>query len=159
MSCECEKYEHLKLYREPINQRIKKSRILKRRLKELAQSTDGEHTLWQCSICSQFWQSSYAWNWGQKFYLFKVPPIAVDEWLIEPYIQPDELLIFTAVMQDYLDKNSSEETDRKCRAEGCGKNAIKFTVFCLSHHIESLQKAGALPKYPKGKWFLPYERF
>jgi hypothetical protein len=159
MCCECNKYEHIELYRESINQRIKKSRTLKQKLKEIAQSIDGEHTLWQCPVCSQFWQSSYAWNWGQKFYLFKIPSIAIDEWLLESYVQPDELLIFAAMMRNYLDSNSSEEIERKCRAEYCEKNAVKFTVFCLSHHIESLQRAEALPKYPKGKWFLPYQRF
>jgi hypothetical protein len=68
------------------------------------------------------------------------------------------LLIYSAVMERYMESNSFNETERACRAEGCVKRAVELTVFCLEHHIGSLQNAGALSKEPRGKWFPPYHR-
>jgi hypothetical protein len=82
--------------------------------------------------------------------------ILIDEWLTEPHMQPDEMLIYSAVMQRYMDNNTFVETERECRAEGCENRAVELTVFCRDHHIRSLQNAGALSKDPKGKWFPPY---
>jgi hypothetical protein len=68
------------------------------------------------------------------------------------------MLIYSAVMQDYMEKNSAVETERECRTGSCGNRAVELSVFCMEHHIESLQNAGALPKDPKGRWFPPYHR-
>jgi hypothetical protein len=158
MNCECSKYEPLELYREAISKRIKQTKTLLKKLETIAGQGDGEHKLLKCSVCGQSWQSSRAWNWGNDEYLFQVPTIQIDEWLSEPYMQPDEMLIYSAVMQTYMEKNNFVETERECRAEGCVKRAVELTVFCLEHHIESLQDAGALSKDPKGRWFPPYDR-
>jgi hypothetical protein len=158
MNCECSQYEHLELYRKAVSKRIKQTKTLKKQLEIIAEHSNGEYKLLKCPACGQLWQSSRAWNWGNDEYLFKVPNIQIDEWLSEPYIPPDEMLIYSAVMQDYMERNSFVETERECRAEGCVNRAVEFTVFCLEHHIESLQNAGALPKDPTGRWFAPYHR-
>jgi len=156
MNCECSKYEPLELYRKAISKRIRQTKTLKRKLETIAEHGEGEHRLLKCSSCGQFWQSSHAWNWGNNEYLFQVPLIQIDEWLTEPYMQPDELLIYSAVMQRYMDNNTFVETERKCRVEACVDRAVELTVFCREHHITSLQNAGALSKEPKGRLFPPY---
>lgn len=158
MKCECNKYEPLELHREAISERIKQTKTLKKQLDIIAERSDGEHRLLKCSACHQLWQSSRAWNWGNDEYLFQVPGIQVDEWLSEPYKQPDEMLIYSAVMQRYMERNTFVETERGCRADGCPERAVELTVFCMWHHIESLQQAGALSKEPEGRWFPPYHR-
>jgi hypothetical protein len=155
MSCECKAYEDLEFRRAAITERVKHSKRLKKELEVIAKHPAGEHKLLKCQACGQYWQSSRAWNWENDEYLFKVPEIAVDEWLKEPFIQPDELLIYDAVMRDYLEK-APAKSSRPCHVEGCDRNALKVSTFCLWHHIESLQKSGGLPKEPIGRWFPPY---
>lgn len=154
MNCECNQYQHLELIRKAISKRIRETKSLKKKLDLLAEN--GEHKLWRCRACNQLWQSSRAWNWGAEEYLFKVPEISVDEWLNKPFIQPDEMLIHTSVMKDYMDGQTFVEKPEKCRTEGCIKRAIELSVFCLEHHVESLQNAGRLPQTPQGRLFPPY---
>jgi len=158
MNCECHKYEHLTLDRKAVSKRIKETKNFKKLLEVVAKHNGVEHQLLKCAACGQLWQSSRAWNWGNDEYLFKVPPIEIEAWLSEPFVQPDEMLIYSAVMQDYVEDNSVAETEKECRTSGCGKRAVELSVFCMGHHIESLQNAGALPKDPKGRWFPPYHR-
>lgn len=119
----------------------------------------GEHSLLRCPACDQHWQISRAWNWGNDQYLFKVPSIGPDDWLAEPYVQPDELLIYSALMQDYMEKSNFVERETECRADGCTNRAVRYSVFCVKDHIASLQKAGALPAFPQGRWFEPYRPY
>ena len=106
-------------FREKISERIKHTPRLKRSLETVVEHSLGEHKLLKCQVCGQHWQLSRAWNWGNYKYVFKVPNIEADEWSSEPYVQPDELLIYSAVMQDYLNKNIFVETDRECRSDDC----------------------------------------
>jgi hypothetical protein len=158
MSCDCTKFGHLELYREEITERIKQSIFLKRSLEIIAKREDDASKLLKCPACEQFWQSSWAWNWGDKEYLFKVPEIEIVSWVAEPYVQPDELLIYSASMANYLKKSKFVERDMKCLSDGCSDPAVLYSVFCKKHHIASLQNAGALPKMPTGRWFAPYEQ-
>jgi len=155
-NCDCSNYDHIELYRRNIDRRIEETEDLKKRLTFLGESADKLHKLFKCEACGQFWQSSYAWNWGGKEYIYKVPPISHEDWLIEPYIQPDQLLIYNAVTSRWYERNNFEQSDKPCRREGCPNNAVKRLAQCLEHHMEDLQRVGALPIPPRGRWFPPY---
>jgi len=157
MSCKCKKYKHLELKRSEISRRIRQSKKLKNKLQIIAKHSSSEHKLLKCPECGQYWQSSGVWNRGNYPYLFKVPEIDPDNWLHEPYIQPDELLIYVAIMSKYMSQDFVKSS-RVCRVDGCNEHALDISAFCLSRHIRSLQKVSLLPKDPHGRWFLPYHR-
>lgn len=156
MNCTCGEYADLKLDRADISRRSKQSKRLRGILNLVTEHREGEHKLFRCSTCEQLWQQSRAWNWGNIEYLFKVPPIAVRDWESLPYVAPDELLIYAAVLDRFLAGKTFRPTEAKCRHEGCAKQAVELSVHCLRHHIESLQRIGNLPKTPAGRWFDPY---
>ena len=156
--CSCSEFEDLEFLRNVIAKRIKETRALKKTLELLATHPGKEHKLYRCKVCGQLWQGSHAWNWGNDEYLFKVPPIDTNEWLSEVFVQPDELLIFTAVVGDFLKSNSFEEKDSLCSVSGCKRKAVASSVNCLPHHLESLQRARTMPSNPSGRWFKPYVR-
>lgn len=92
---------------------------------------------------------------GDRKYLFQVPDLDTSEWLQEQYQKPDELIVYSSHMQDYFDRNEFTSTNTECRQKDCSELAIKYTVFCRDHHVESLQKSGVLPNKPIGRK-LPY---
>jgi hypothetical protein len=151
--CECKSFEDVELTREAVNHRARQTTSLKLRLQLIAKHTDGEHWLFQCRECGQNWLRSLAWNWGNKEYLFRVPRIESDAWIKEPFVQPDELLIFASL----LNRFHFEPSEHKCRRDGCAKNSVKLSAFCVNHHIQNLQKVGTFPQTPIGRWFVPYD--
>ena len=155
-NCKCAEFEDLEMLRKVISKRIKETKKLKKALNLLTKSEDGEHVLMNCESCGQYWQGSRAWNWGNDLYLFRVPKIANEDWQQEPYVQPDELLIYVASLQGILDQGNFEPKSEPCRVEGCEQPAIKGLVNCLEHHVQNLQKINQLPRNPKGRWFPPY---
>jgi hypothetical protein len=155
--CACSTYSDLKLSPKSLVKRIEKSPRLKKRLEKLTQSADGWHQLWWCPVCGQFWQRSCVWNWDGHMYLFKVPRITFTDWWAEPYVQPDALLIYQAALQQYMERQTFEPTERTCQIEGCPNYAITLSVLCLPHHIAALQETGGLPSNPPGRWFPPYQ--
>jgi hypothetical protein len=155
-SCSCAKYDDLELYRHNIGRRIRETRDIKKGLTLLAEHPSNMYKLFRCEVCGQFWQSTCAWNWGGKEYIYRVPAISIEDWLAEPYIRPDELLIYNAMMSNWYEKAKPRESDRPCRREGCPNRAIEGLVQCLEHHLEDLQRVHALPTRPQGRWFPPY---
>lgn len=156
MTCECSKFGPIDLCREEISTRIKETLELANGFESIARHNGGEHKLLKCRTCGQYWQISRAWNWGNDEYLFKVPGIQTEEWLFEPYVQPDELLMYNSMMHDYIKKNNFVKKETECQAEGCRNRAVQFSVFCVEDQIKSLQNAGVLPKTVQGRWFAPY---
>lgn len=156
--CSCSEYEDLEFLRKVITKRIKESRSLKKSFVLVAEHPDKEHKLYRCGECGQLWQASRAWSWGNDEYLFKVPPIDADSWKSEVFVQPDELLIFTGIVSDFLNRNTFTENESQCSVSGCGQRAVSGSVNCLRHHLESLQRARTMPAYPSGRWFKPYVR-
>jgi hypothetical protein len=156
--CSCSEYEDLEFLRKLVAKRINESRSLKKSFGLIAEHSDNEHKLYRCGTCGQLWQGSRAWNWGNGEYLFKVPPIEIDAWKSEVFVQPDELLIFTAIVSDFLKQNTFAEMESSCSVLGCGQKAVSGSVNCLRHHLESLQRAHTMPAYPAGRWFKPYVR-
>jgi hypothetical protein len=154
--CDCTSFEYLELARDAINNRVLQAKSLRARLESIAEHSANEHVLFRCRECGQYWQRSLAWNWGNKEYLFRVPAIEASDWAEEPFVQPDELLVFDAAMRQFLKKQSNERTDRICKRDGCAEHAVKLSAFCLSHHIENLQKVHLLHQSPTGRWFEPY---
>lgn len=152
MNCRCAEYEPIELDRKSINERIKETKSLKTQLKVIAkyQKANAGHKLLRCPGCQQFWQASYAWNFGAKEYLFKVPEISVDEWLEEPYMQPDEMLMCGSLNEEIM-RQDFEETVNSCRAEGCSNRAVRWHVLCKSHYLASQLKS------PQGRLFPPYK--
>jgi hypothetical protein len=134
------KYPHIEFTREAVSKRAKETKTILASIALVCEHPDGEHRLYRHEETSEYWQYSSAWNWGGKPYCFLVPEIDAEEWKKERYVDPDEMLLYVAAMQQFL----SVPTNR--------------TIPNLKGHIESLQKIGNLPKYPKGRWFGPYER-
>ncbi len=108
--CSCAEYEHIEFLRKAVRRRVKQTPALKKQLSLVAKHPGGEHKLYQCTSCGQQWQSSRAWNWGAEEYLFRVPTLDTQSWLAQVYVQPDELLIFTAVLADFLSRNDFDVT-------------------------------------------------
>lgn len=156
--CSCSKYEDLEFLRKVITRRIKESHSLKKSFLLISEHPEKEHKLYRCEACGQLWQGSRAWGWGNDEYLFKVPPIDPDDWKSEVFVQPDELLIFAAIVGEFLVRNTFTEKDSLCSVPGCGHKAVSGSVNCLRHHFESLQRVGTMPAYPTGRWFKPYMR-
>jgi predicted RNA-binding Zn-ribbon protein involved in translation (DUF1610 family) len=156
MACECAKYTPIDLMRRAITQRIKETPALKKRLVLLAKNEKLRIHLYRCPTCGQYWQTGHEWNFADKEYLFHVPHVELDVWSIEPYAQPAAMLIYSAVLQDYMARNKFESSESTCASPDCGDTAIRMSTFCLKHHIGSLQRARLLPPPPKGRMFPPY---
>ena len=156
MSCDCAKFEPIRLDRGSITQRIKESRAIRKRLTVVTEHTQLRLFLFRCPSCGQFWQSGHEWNFADKEYLFQVPDIEVTDWLNHPYRQPAAMMIYSAVLARFCDQSKFEPTDSPCHFENCLERAVKMSVFCLRHHIESLQKVHLLPPTPIGRLFPPY---
>jgi hypothetical protein len=152
-SCNCASYEDLELRRDAISRRIKETKRLLKVLAPLATDATGEHRLLRCSECAQHWQVSRAWSWGNDPYVFRVPTIAIEDWIQQQFVEPDELLIYAAAVHDLP---SPERSTDPCREVGCQEAAIRFSVFCQAHHVRQLQSFGRFPKEPYGRWFSPY---
>ena len=156
MPCNCNQFPAPALSRRGIAQRIRQTRTIKPTLTMLSRNDAEVLTLLQCPSCESFWQESLAWNWGGKQYVYRVPLISEVEWLAEPYVQPHEMLIYSATMSDHLETNEFVESSRRCRFEECHDNAIDGLVLCLHHHLASLRKVELLPELPVGRLFAPY---
>ena len=93
---------------------------------------------------------------GNKPYLFKVPATNEADWLTKPFVQPDELFMRVARVQQYLGRVTFVETQEKCRNEDCSSRAIQLSVFCAFHHMENIGiKSDVTDDY---KWFDPYRK-
>ncbi|MGI8387811.1 hypothetical protein [Robertmurraya sp. P23] len=157
MKCVCDNYKDLDLQRNDISKRIKESKLLKTHLKTIVKPKNSKDKLYQCDICNQFWQGSFAWNFGNVEYLFKVPFTEIVEWENEHYIAPDKILIYLALMERYLKENAFRTSNHVCKKENCFNKSLEGVNFCLEHHIKSLQNIGNLPKEPQGELFPPYD--
>lgn len=156
MTCNCTQFQPIELDRESITRRIKESPAIRQRLTQVAEHPGLRLYLFRCPDCNQFWQSGHEWNFEDREYLFQVPSIEVADWQSEPYQQPAAMMIYSAMMRDFCARATFEPKDEMCRVEGCSEHAIRFSVFCRRHHIESLQKLHKLPQNPVGRLFPPY---
>jgi hypothetical protein len=159
--CQCAAFEDVELHWNAVEKRIRESRKLVTKLRLIHGDWDSgvADTLHSCDSCGQLWQGSFAWAWGENHdnprYLFKVPIIDLEEWRQTPFIRPHELLTFSAAFEN-VSKGLTEKQDR-CKHSDCQQRAVTYSVFCLRHHIESLQAIGRFPSSPSGRWFQPYE--
>lgn len=135
-----DKYPHIPFERSAVTRRAKETPEILRGLELVAEHVDGEHKLYRNPGNGELWQRSNAWNWGAKPYCFLVPAIATEDWKQEPFVDPDEMLIFTAVMSQFLAQPSVRQMAN------------------LKAHVENLQQVKMLPRYPTGRWFGPYKK-
>jgi hypothetical protein len=156
MPCDCAEFQPIELDRRSITRRIKQSPPIRKRLTRIAENAETRLGLFRCPERGQLWQSGHEWHFADREYLFHVPPIEVTDWLIEPYQQPAAMFTYSAAMEIFCARATFEARDSPCRADGCAQRAIRLSVFCREHHIESLQQAGRLPKKPVGRLFPPY---
>ncbi len=156
--CACADYEDIEFHRKAVRKRINNSRALKKALPLVAKHSDGEHKLYRCESCGQLWQGSRAWNWGNDEYLFRVPLVDFSQWLEEVFVQPDELLIFTAFISEFLRQNAFVTTEAQCSISGCNGQSVSGASTCVRHHVAALQRVHQLPANPSGRWFGPYVR-
>jgi hypothetical protein len=108
------------------------------------------HALYTCEMCGSQWQRAIAWNWGAKHYVFRVPPVAVADWLEEPFADPDALLLYVAMIEQMVSEGTFRAGTVPCRIADCGDGALELSVFCLLHHVEHIVPA------PGGRRFGPY---
>ncbi|MDD4890433.1 MAG: hypothetical protein PHU85_10930 [Phycisphaerae bacterium] len=155
-SCDCQEYPDLTLERTAISGRARKTKHLKGHLVQIADGPDEGDGLFRCPICQQLWQRNFAWNWGNKEYLFRVPETSLEDWIKEPFVAPDAVLIYVAVIDDFISKQKFALAGENCRRQPCGHLRISSSAFCLRHHIESLQRNRMLPQTPPGRWWGPY---
>jgi hypothetical protein len=156
MPCDCTEYPPIELDRQSISRRIKQSPQIRKRLTQIAEHPELRLFLFRCPECGQLWQSGHEWNFADREYLFHVPPVEVADWQREPYQQPAAMMIYSAAMRDFYSRATFETGDSQCRHDGCNQRAVRFSVLCRDHHIESLQQRGQLPKKPVGRLFPPY---
>lgn len=156
MSCDCIQFLPIELNRKSITRRIKESPEIRKRLELIAEHAGLRLYLFRCAACGQFWQTGHEWNFADREYLFHVPPTEIEDWQREPYQQPAAMMIFSAVMTDFFALNTFETGTSACRSLGCEEMAIRFSVLCLTHHIESLRNLRQLPQPPLGRMFPPY---
>jgi hypothetical protein len=154
--CSCRATGELDLVRDAISKRIRISNSLKRGLTLVVRHADQEHRLYRCEVCGSLWQAAYASNWGAKEYFFQVLHIESVDWEKERYVDPDELLLFVAVITSFLGQQGLELAASACRVEDCGEKAIRLSAFCVRHHVENLQRVGQLPPHPEGRFFGTY---
>ena len=125
MTCDCAKYQPISLDRKSINRRIKESPAIRKKLSPVADNDTLRICLFRCPECGQLWQSGHEWNFGDREYVFQVPPIDVSEWQREPYAQPAAMMIHSASMHMFFTRNKFEQGDAPCRTEGCNKRAVQ----------------------------------
>ncbi len=101
MTCDCEKYERLEPCRHCIYEKIKATKTLTKTFEVMAEKQDENSSLLKCSPCNQLWQGSISRNWGRTKYVFKVPEISVEDWLEEPYIEPEKILNYLSSCREY----------------------------------------------------------
>ncbi len=154
--CLCGEYGPLELRPSQISGRIRAMHRSRRGLTLVAESGDQRHRLYCCAICEQHWQQSWSWLFGAKDYIFKVPAVAEAEWQDEPFARPDEMMIYAAVLDTYLEENDFPDSPNPCRVNRCTRLAVAGLVLCLEHQIASLQAIGLLPEPPLGRMFAPY---
>ncbi len=155
VTCDCDKFQPMELSSDALMERIKQTPRFLKRLEIVAEHDRRKNKLLKCESCGQNWQLATAWSWGDREYLFEIPEIDRSEWLEEQFQKPDELIVYSASLEDYFDRNDFTITNAECRKEDCSELAIKYTVFCRDHHVESLQKSRVLPIPPVGRQ-LPY---
>lgn len=133
-----DKYPHLTFDRAAVSKRIKETKPLLKTLTLVAEHPDNEHKLYRDPTSGEMWQLANAWNWGSQPYCFLVPSIDPEEWKEEPFVDPDEMLLFTARMSQFLSQPSVKQMPN------------------LKAHVDNLQQVKMLPQNPKGRWFGPY---
>ena len=153
--CNCKIYDDI-ADRPSLEKRFKYTKKIISGLTLIADHPNGEHKLYHCKNCGQYWQFSMSWMDGNKKYIFQVPEISVDIWKEKPFVQPDDLLVRSGHIVMYLEGVTFIEQDSKCRREGCDNNAIKMSVLCALHHLNSINIKVTLPD--NETWFAPYEK-
>jgi hypothetical protein len=154
-TCRCSSFTPIELDRNSVSQRIKETPRIRKSLERIAENEQLRISLFRCPTCRQMWQSGHEWNFGDKEYVFQVPTVEIPDWMRDPFQQPAAMMIYSAGMERFFRQEFVETAD-PCRSAGCSKRAIRFSVLCLDHHIESLQQIGNLPKPPVGRMFPPY---
>jgi hypothetical protein len=152
-TCSCSQYADIS-DRPSLNNRGHETKKIINSLILIATHSEKEHELYKCPTCGQFWQRSLDWIRGNKPYIFKVPNTLESEWTIKPYVQPDNLFNRIAVIEQYTGRASFEETAELCRKDGCSNQAIKLSVLCAFHHMESLGLKSKMTD--EFTWFAPY---
>jgi len=156
--CSCASYKDLELLRDDITTRIKQTKKLRPSLQRIDGAEGKRDALYKCESCGQLWQDSIAWGWDTEDdarYLFRVPTVSVGEWIRLPFVRPHELLAFAAAVERVTE--GMTEKDEPCQTIGCTRRAVTHSVFCLRHHIESLQKIRSV-QLLSGRWFPPYDQ-
>jgi hypothetical protein len=154
-TCNCNSYKDLDTG-SAITKREKETKKILNGMDLLAEDATGEHNLYKCPGCGQFWQRSLAWMDGNKPYAFKVPTIEIETWKRLPYVQPDELFARVGSVEQYLERARFVEKAEICRREGCEEHAIQLSVLCAFHHMENIGFGNRLPQ--NCTWFSPYEQ-
>ncbi len=97
--------------------------------------------LYQCRGCQRFRQSGDA---GVQ-YVFEVPPLDVEEWKREPYVDLFASKMYEAELASYLATADRTPTTERCARSGCLAMAIRLSIHCFDHHTSGR------PARPRGR--------
>ena len=154
-TCHCNQYGDILNY-DLLKKRYRETKNILANLLVIAEHPEKEHFLYKCANCGQQWQRSLSWMDGNKPYAFKVPPIEIEVWKQRPFVQPDDLFAITGGIDLYLERATFEEQSTLCKNSTCSHHAIKFSVFCIVHHMENLGIRVSIPD--NYTWFPPFEK-
>ncbi len=114
---------------------VKNNPAIKKTHVRLAENKVDETTirLFQCRGCKRFRQSGDA---GLQ-YVFEVPPIDVEEWKREPYVDYSRLKMYEWTLE-FWSKAADERppTKKRCSRNGCRAMALRDWRLCREHQLE-----------------------
>ena len=155
--CNCYLYKDLDLNCASISARIKETKSIISSLFLVSKKSESNGMrLYSCPDCHQHWQYSSAWNWGAKPYVYKIPNVTVELWRDNPFVRPDEILIYNAVMERFVNKIGGASNEANCNTADCTEKSLTSVPFCIRCHIKNLQAVQMLPQPISGKVFPPY---
>jgi hypothetical protein len=153
--CNCLKFNTIE-NNDDLEKRIKETAKIISNLRLIEKINDLGTSLYECEKCGQQWQESLSWMHGNSKYVFKVPKIEIKDWKEMPYIEPNKIFLYIGNIQMYFNRTTFEEKEEKCKKDNCYNQAIKLSVLCILHQMESI---GIKLELPSGyRWFNPYEK-
>ena len=113
------------------------------------------YRLYRCEQCDQFWQASLAPRDCDKWYLYKVPKVAISKWKQAPYIPPHDIVDYVQCREEYI-SNDFALGDRLCRVDGCQVHAIEGLLCCHYHQWLEIRGNEIQGWLDRLTWYPPY---
>ena len=149
-SCTCANFANPPHSADDVADRAKDALTIKQTLETLRTSPNGYWKLYRCRECGQYWQS-VQWQFTRRGRWrdipYQVAAVDPDQWDQQKY--PDLVAVaqVRSTLTEFAARLGPEVGPARCRSDTCEHMCVLLSVFCAEHHIEQLQKVGALPKW------------